>query len=188
MNVVIVHGSSSKDKIEKKSMIKNKQHWFPWIKKKLEDREIQCDVPLMPESWEPKYNNWKKEFEKISVDENSVLIGTIAGAVFLVRWLGETKKKIKKLILVAPITGKEKCNDWLNKEYGDFELDESIKERVGEVVIFFSDNDKNERLDTAKIYHKKLGGKLIELPGRGHFIEKYMGTYEFPELLEEILK
>jgi len=43
-------------------------------------------------------------------------------------------------------------------------------------------------LESVKIYHNELGGKLIELLGRGHFLLKEMGTEEFPELLEEILK
>ena len=43
-------------------------------------------------------------------------------------------------------------------------------------------------MESVKIYHKKLGGKLIELKGRGHFLEKHMGTKEFPELLNEVLE
>jgi hypothetical protein len=36
--------------------------------------------------------------------------------------------------------------------------------------------------------HEKLGGKLINIKGKGHFTFDDMGTEEFPELLEEILK
>jgi len=188
MNVIIIHGSSFKDKEDNKFKIKNKQHWFPWIKEKLEEREIVCNVPLMPESWNPKYDDWKKKLEEIKIDEFSIVVGTSTGGAFLVKWLGDTKKKIKKLILVAPVTGKEKCNEWLNKEYEDFEIDESIMNRIGEIIIFYSDNDHTERLESAKLYHEKLDGRLIELKGRGHFIEKHMGTKEFPELLKEILE
>lgn len=186
-NVIIIHGSSPKDRIGKDNFAaKHKEHWFPWIKKKLAEKNIKCEVPLMPESWAPKYKNWEKEIKKLKIDENFVLIGTSTGAAFLVKWLGDTKKKIKKLILVAPVTGREKCNEWLNKEYKDFKIDESIKNRVDEIIVFYSNNDKPERLESAKLYSKKLSAKLIELKGRGHFIEKHMGTDEFPELLEEI--
>lgn len=34
---------------------------------------------------------------------------------------------------------------------------------------------------------RTLGGKLIELSGRGHFTMGSMGTDAFPELLEEIV-
>jgi len=189
MNVIIIHGSSPEDKLGKdKFILKHKEHWFPWSKKKLEEKGIRCDVPLMPESWNPKYFEWKKEFEKYPVEEDSILVGTSTGAAFLVRWLGETKKKIKRLILVAPVTGKEKCNAWLNKDYENFDVDESIKNRVKEIIIFYSDNDHPERFESAKTYANKLDAKLIFLKGRGHFIKKHMRTKEFPELLEEILK
>jgi len=39
-----------------------------------------------------------------------------------------------------------------------------------------------------RIFHKALGGKIIELKGKGHYTIKYMGTEEFPELLEEIIE
>jgi len=192
MNVIIVHGSNRNDlvRIKENSLVpQNERHWIPWIKEQLEKRGIKCETPLMPRNWDPKYKEWKDYFNQFlpSINENSVLIGTSTGAAFLVKWLGDTKQKITKLILVAPVTGKEKCNEWLNEEYKDFEIDESIKERVGEIIIFHSDNDHAERLESAKIYSEKLGGELIELKGRGHFIFKHMGTKEFPELLDEIL-
>ncbi len=191
MNVIIIHGSGGegdKKKMKKKNFVtKDKEHWFPWVKEKLKKRGIVCEVPLMPESWDPKYKKWKKEFEKLKIDENSILIGTSAGAVFLVRWLGDTKKKIKKLILVAPVTGKEMCNKWVS-EIGEFEINSEIKDNIREVIIFTSDNEYKERVESAKLYSKEFSAELIELEGRGHFIEKHMKTKEFPELLEKILE
>ena len=187
-NVIIIHGSNYKDNEKMKMsgfVSQEKRHWLLWIKDNLEKIGVSVYTPLMPENWNPKYENWKKEFEKIKVNENSILVGTSAGAAFLVRWLGETKKMVRKLILVASVSGKEKCNEWLS-EMGNFEIDSGIRKRVGEVVVFVSDNDKKERLESARVYADKLDGKLIELKGRGHFIEKHMGTKEFPELLEEI--
>ncbi|MCW8966697.1 MAG: class I tRNA ligase family protein, partial [Candidatus Pacearchaeota archaeon] len=104
-NVVIVHGVNPKDEHRvgtKDYTPQNVKNWLPWIKEELEKKEFNVFTPLMPESWAPNYKKWKNEFEKISVDENSVLIGYSAGGAFLVRWLSETKTKIKKIILVAP--------------------------------------------------------------------------------------
>jgi hypothetical protein len=39
-----------------------------------------------------------------------------------------------------------------------------------------------------KIFHKALGGKIIELKGRGHYTLNDMGTEEFPELIEVVLR
>lgn len=187
MNVVIVHGSNSKDreKIKEGYAPQNKRNWIPWIKEQLEKKGIKCETPLMPENWNPNYQKWKKEFDKINIDENSILIGHSAGGAFVTRWLGESKRKIKKMILVVPwkelwLDSKE------NKEFCNFDIDKSIAERIGKIIIFTS--DYSEEKERAIFFNKSLPSKLIELKGRGHFIEKHMGTKEFPELLKEILK
>ncbi len=182
-NVVIVHGSPDEDEPRTPEERTYDKHWQPWIKSQLEKKGIKCETPLMPEPWNPNYKDWKKEFEKIKIDENSILIGHSAGTTFLTRWLGETKKKIKKLILVA--SWKE---PWLdskkNKEFCNFDIDKFIAERIGEIIIFTSDYP--EEKERAIFFNKILPSKLIELEGRGHFVEGHMKSKEFPELLEEI--
>ena len=188
MNCIIVHGCPSN--IEKAMNPEERtydKHWIPWLKKELEEKGIKTSVPLMPTPWEPDYNKWRKEFEKISINEESVLVGHSCGSSFLVRWLGETETRVKKLILVAPSKISEGRRDLLNNLY-DFDINENIKNRIGEIIIFVSDDDYEDIIKSAELYHKKLEGKLIELNGRGHFTLGDMGTKEFPELLEEILK
>ncbi len=187
--VIIVHGSNSKEreKVANGEAQQNERHWIPWIKIELEKQEIKCFNPLMPENWSPKYEDWKNEIEKKKIDENSILIGHSSGGAFLVRWLGETKRKIKKLILVAPCKSVGKWN-WYCKDFYNFEIDSSIRNTLKEVIIFVSDNEMFQRIEDAKVYSQKLNGKLINLSGKGHFIKKHMGTEEFPELLEEVLK
>jgi predicted alpha/beta hydrolase family esterase len=142
-NVIIVHGTNEKDRenmIKYKLPPQNEREWIGWIKSKLDEKEIMCVAPLMPENWNPKYEDWKKEFEKNNIGENSILIGHSAGGGFLVRWLGETKKKIKKLILVAPAIihsgGWKPLNDLLK-----FEIDKSVGDNVNEIIIFVSNDD-----------------------------------------------
>ena len=186
--VVIVHGAGSKTIEDRKKLslpLQNKGHWIPWTKEKLEEKGYEVYNPLMPEDWYPNYYEWKEEFEKISIDEETILVGTSAGGAFLVRWLGDTKKKVKKLILIAPI--KISDEHLYLKDFLDFKIEQEVKRSVEKIIIFTSDNDIKVILESVKIYHEKLGGKLIELPGRGHFTEKHMGTNEFPELLEAVL-
>ena len=187
-NVIIVHGSNAceKEKLSKGFPTQDKRNWLPWIKEKLEEKGIECKNPLMPNNDKPKYEEWKQEVENIKVDKNSVLIGHSAGGAFLVRWLGDTKKKIKKLILVAPAKIAHEESDYI-KDFYSFYIDQDIKERVNEIVIIKSNDDHNYILKSSKIYEKALGGKVIELKRKGHFTETSMGTKEFPELLEEIL-
>lgn len=186
MNCVIVHGCpSSAEAKDPKKRTYNK-HWMPWLKRELSSQGIGTDTPLMPEPWQPNYSAFKKEFSKYTVNEDSVLIGHSCGCAFLVRWLGETKRKIGKLILVAPWKIPNK-NDKFRKEFYGYSIDETIKSRVREIIIFTADDEAEDGKRSLEIFHQALGGKIIELKGKGHYTTSDMGTEEFPELLEEIL-
>jgi hypothetical protein len=189
MKVVIVHGIPGNEERAKDEKTRTyDKHWLPWIKEELKKKGIECKIPLMPEPWDPQYEDWKKEFEKIKIDEKDVLIGHSGGCAFLVRWLGESNMKIKKLILVAP--WKISSTDFSEgeNEMYDFEINGNIKKNVEEIIIFTSDDEEKDGKESAKIYSGNLNGKLVEFKERGHFTSGDMGTNEFPELLEKILK
>ncbi len=182
INCIIVHGCPS-DSSEEKTR-EYAKHWMSWIKKELTSRGIETEIPLMPQPWFPDYEAYKKEFEKYSVTEYTILIGHSCGCAFLVRWLGETKRKIKKLILVAPWKINNKHDKW-RKLFYEYPIDRTIKERVKEIAMFTADNEEENGKKSLSIFQEALGGKIIELKGMGHFVFKDMGTEEFPELLNE---
>ncbi len=188
-NVVIVHGSPSKDRTKEKGYIPHSlNHWFPWLKRELEKRGIKTITPEMPTAWAPKYDEWKSIMDKLIVNENTILIGHSAGGAFLVRWLAETGKKIKKLILVSPGKAGHESNHLLNNFYAS-KADLNIKNNFDKLIIFTADDDISYHIPNAYEYQKELGGKLIHLgKGYGHFCKGYMGTEEFPELLNEIVQ
>lgn len=162
------------------------KHWIPWIKKELTVRGIQTETPLMPNPWEPVYKDFKKELEGYPVAEDTILVGHSCGCAFLVRWLGESKQKIHKLILVAPwkIPDKE---DKYRPAFYNYPLDATIKDRVKEIIMFTADDEEEDGKKSLKIFHDALGGKIVELKGRGHYTLGDMGTEEFPELKDAIL-
>jgi predicted alpha/beta hydrolase family esterase len=55
-------------------------------------------------------------------------------------------------------------------------------------VVFTSENDDLENMDSAKLLATMLNCKVINLPTYGHFITQEMGTDEFPELVAEITR
>ncbi|OGZ67843.1 MAG: hypothetical protein A3D44_02915 [Candidatus Staskawiczbacteria bacterium RIFCSPHIGHO2_02_FULL_42_22] len=67
-------------------------------------------------------------------------------------------------------------------------IDGDIKSRVGEIVMFTADDEEDEGKESLKIFHQALGGEIVELKGHGHYTLGDMGTEEFPELLEVIVK
>jgi predicted alpha/beta hydrolase family esterase len=187
INCIIIHGSP-----------RNPDHWVPvgdpkrwqtWIKAELEKIGIETYTPTMPNPVEPLYSAWKEEFEKLPVNENTILVGHSAGGAFLPRWLGETQQKVRKLILVAP--GKN-IGDYPNAEHNrelyDFQIDQGIKDRVEKIVIFTSPEEPSHRQKNVATYRELLDAKVISIPGKGHFVYNDMGTNKFPELLKEILK
>lgn len=187
MNCIIIHGcpSNIKKAMDEKTRTYDK-HWIHWLKRKLEDKGIETYTPLMPEPWIPNYKKWKEIIDKLDINQESTLIGHSCGGGFLVRYLGDTKKKIKKLILVAPSiihSGEYKpLNDLLK-----FEIKPEVKNLVKEIIIFVSNDDSKRILKSVDIFSKNLGGKVINLKNHGHYTLKDMGTTEFPELIKEIM-
>ena len=188
MNCIIIHGcpSNVEKAMDEKTRTYDK-HWIPWIKKQLQEKEIEVETPLMPEPWQPDFNKFKKEFEKYKVTKDTILIGHSCGCTFLVRWLGESKQKIKKLILVAPWKIEAGTSE-LKKAFYTSPIDESIKERVNKIVMFTADDEEKDGKKGLKMFHGALGGEVIELKGHGHFTLGDMGTKKFPELLNKILE
>jgi len=187
-NCIIIHGCPSDTEKAMNSETRTyDKHWIPWLKQNLTNDGIKAETPLMPDPWEPSYQKFKAEFEKCEVGENTILVGHSCGSAFLVRWLGETKRKICKLILVAPWKIPDK-DDKFRKEFYTYPIDESIKSRVSEIVMFTADDEEDEGKESLKIFHQSLGGEIIELKGHGHYTLGDMGTEEFPELLKSILK
>ena len=144
MNCIIIHGCPSN--VEKAMSQKTRtydKHWIPWAKKELSSRGIKVETPLMPEPWQPDYNKFKKQFEKYKVSEDTVLVGHSCGCAFLVRWLGESKQKLSKLILVAPWKIPDK-DDEFRKAFYNYPIDSTIRGRVKDIIMFTADNEEED--------------------------------------------
>jgi hypothetical protein len=186
-NCIIIHGCPSDAETAMNFETRTyDKHWIPWTREQLITKNIPTIAPLMPDPWEPDYIKFKNEFEKYDVDENTILIGHSCGCAFLVRWLGETKRRIFKLILVAPWKIPEKADKFRQKFY-IYPVDESIKDRVDKIVMFTANDEGCDGKKSLKIFHDSLGGKIVELKKHGHYTMRDMGTVEFPELLKEVL-
>ena len=89
-------------------------------------------------------------------------------------------------MLVAPWIV-PRVGDPRRKAFYEFPLDETIKRRVRRILMFTSDTEKEDGKKSLAIYHAALGGDIIHLPNKGHYIVADMGTREFPELLDRIV-
>ena len=152
----------------------------------MDERGVQCAVPAMPNPWLPMYAEWKERFEQFPINENTVLVGHSRGVAFLVRWLGESMQQVSKLIMVAPNLRTESKNPLLQDFYS-FDIDVNMKARISERIIFTSENDDLENMESAKLLARELNCQVINMPKHGHFITEEMGTNEFPELVSSIV-
>src|SRR3989338_7951827 len=164
-NCIIIHGCPSN--IEKAMNPETRtydKHLIPWLKRNLIAAGIETETPLMPDPWEPNYQKFKTEFEKYEVGENTILVGHSCGSAFLVRWLGETKKRILKLVLVAPWKIPDE-DDAGRKAFYLYPIDGGIKSRVNQIIMFTADNEEDGGKESLKIFHQALGGRVVELKG-----------------------
>lgn len=179
---LILHGCPPSEEM----VTPKEKRWMNWLANELNKRGLSAAAIDLPKAWEPKYEDWKIEFEKYPINDDSVLIGHSCGAAFLVRWLLETGATVRKLILIAPAKVPESPDDTRQDLY-KFELPTEIPNLAEEVVLFTS-NDFPHHLQSLALYTQALRPRVIELEDKGHFLFFQMGTNEFPELLQEVLK
>ena len=161
----------------------NERNWMGWTKKELEKQGFEVICPIIPKVWKSQYSDWKKELDKINIDENTTLVGLSAGNGAITKYIIEEKKKIKKLILIAPARY-HPDKQWAT--FYDFEISDNVKKQIIDgTTIFYDSKDWDLIQESVEIYKKDLNAKVVELPGKGHF------SFEIPalpELLDEIIK
>lgn len=78
---IVLHGCPPTEEM----VTPHENRWMNWLADELNQKGFKAIAPDLPTSWRPLYEEWKKEFEKYSVTENTVLIGHSCGAAFFVR-------------------------------------------------------------------------------------------------------
>lgn len=159
-----------------------------WTKKRLEEKGYSVICPIIADAWKASYEEWKEMLDKIEVNEESILVGLSAGGYVLLRWLGETGKKVRKIILVAP--GSKRILDDLDREklpledeFYSYEIRPNIKSQIQKQVVIFVSNDHEAILKSVELYNEILDAKVVMLDGLGHF--SFL-IPQLPELLDEI--
>ena len=143
----------------------------------------------MPNSYAPNYEIWKKELERFELDEETILVGWSCGGGFLLRYLSENNIRVRKLVLLSPWIGtfdNDKDRYEFDESFFDFNLSESIYERVLEDIILLEAEDEVKEvlmsIEKIKSKLKNINYKIVEGSGR-HFFEENQ-----PVVLEEILR
>ncbi len=184
--VFIIHGRPDKDEYFDPTKPKPVDaHWLPWLKRELEATGYSVEAPAMPVPYEPNYEAWKKVFEELTLDTETVLVGHSRGGAFLLHWLSDHDVKVGKVLLVAPsIT----VNHPVEVGFSEFTIDTHLVVKTDGITLLYSIDDEEGILKSvAKIKETIKDIKVIQFTDAGHFTSED-GYDEFPELLEEIIK
>ena len=172
--------------------------WFPWLKKELESRGFFVSVPQLPNTDEPRINNWVPALkEAVGIaDEQTYFVGHSMGCQTISRYLESLSEDVKVggAVFVAGffkrLTNIENdeitrsvVDEWLNAT-----LDlEKVKNHLKKSVAIFSDDDLYVPLDNQEDFINKLGSKIIIEQAKGHFSGS-KGIVKLPSVLESILE
>lgn len=174
MKVIIFHGlgASSND------------NWFMWLKKELESKNIDVFVPNLPNSQNPKQEDWIKEALKLSINSDAILVGHSLGTILIMRLL--EKIKVKAAYLVSGFDEASELAILDNFFEDKFNYDK-IKSNVKNITILNSDNDPFIPMSTTLRLQKNLDCGLIVFEAMDH-LNAGTGDCEFIELRDLILK
>lgn len=189
-NAIILHGKPDDfeyyDRLEPTN---SNFAWIPWIKKQCQLHEIDAQTPEVFRSFDAPYEHWKHELERYDITNDTILIGHSCGGGVLLRWLSENRDvRVKKLILVAPWFDPLR---FMPETFGfdlfDFQRDVHLLDRIEDAVIFHSDDDQESIQKTLLSIQQTWPEFAVRtFHNYGHFCPPQV-SYEFPELLEEII-
>jgi uncharacterized protein len=158
-------------------------HWYPWVKKILEEKKYYVFVPELP-SMNTDLPDMELQLKTIQdlveIDKDTIIISHSLSCLLAMR-LAE-RKSYKKMILVAGWD----IND-LTPQHRLFWTTSinhaKIKENVKEIYCFSSDNDPYFTLYQNEEMCKRLGGKFSLVKNAGHFTTKD-GITKIPQMLK----
>lgn len=169
-----------------------RDHWFPWLKEKLESKGLKVAVPEFPTPENQNLDAWKQVLEKqeIQVDEDTVLIGHSTGAVFILDILNDKEIQVEASFLVSGFVGplNDERFDPLNESFAEREFDfEKIRSSSQKIHQFHSASDPYVPMEKAEELAEKIRPNLHLISDADHFNTE-SGYTEFPELLKQIQK
>lgn len=157
-------------------------HWFPWIKKRLEKLGLIVIAENFPDALLAREKYWLPFIEELGADENTILVGHSSGAVAALRY-AEKHKILGSALIGANYTdfGKsiEKISGYYNRPW-DWQ---AIRNNQQWILQFASTDDPCVPIVEPQHIHKHLESIYFEYKDKGHFM-----IPTFPDLLEALEK
>jgi leucyl-tRNA synthetase len=161
------------------------ENFYPWLMEELsaDGSDAQTIVyKSVSENAEPEIID--DLTGRVSLDENTVLVGHSLGGVMAMKLLEKSEVKIAKLVLAASFANpkfKDKARAFEDKLSWDFDF-EKIKQNVREIVVLSDTNDHIVPEDSAVELSEKLNARLVKFEATAPHIK----GMEEPEVLEAV--
>lgn len=169
-------------------------HWFPWLKKELEENGYEVYAPTLPENHTPNRDIYEEFLKKSGWDfSDNLLIGHSSGTTTILNLLmADWFPKVKASILVGTFLNEKLLNEQEWYTPGQFDSlfvqefnVEKIKSKCPEFIFVHGDNDHACDYDDAKEFCQKLDGDFITIKNGAH-LSGSSGITEIPEIVEKL--
>ncbi len=181
-NVIIIHGAYGYPD----------ENWFPWLKRSLLARSIDCLVPQFPTPDNQSLKNWLTVFEKTCsdiVNEKTIMIGHSLGAAFILRLLETRQYHVHSTLLAGAFTGSVGIAkfDTINQDFFADSFDwMAIKDACQNFTCYHGDNDPYVTRSNIDSIVDRLSAKQVVISDGGH-LNAAAGYTAFPLLLSHVL-
>lgn len=164
------------------------EQWFEWLKRELPKKGYLVKALDMPDSENPKIENWVKHLEKNvkDVDEETFFVGHSIGCQTILRFLEKLHKHQRAggcvfvagwfdLINLEP-EEMEIAHPWINTKINF----ERVADHCTNFLAIFSKDDPYVDWEESEKFKENLGAKVKLKKNQGHFED----VEEIPEILE----
>lgn len=173
--LVIVHGLGAHPR----------KHWFGWLAAELAADGVHTRIPAMPEPDAPRASDWLATLAALPINDDTVLLGHSLGTITAVRFLAETGRRVRGLVLVAGfaerVPGIPEIDGFADGLTG---LDR-IQGLAPRRIVLASDNDPIVPPALSARLAAAIDAELLTVPGAGHFMESE-GVTELPDALAAV--
>ncbi len=169
-------------------------HWFPWLKKELEENEYQVFAPTLPENNTPNRDVYEAFLKNSGWDfSDNLLVGHSSGTTTILNLLmADWFPSVKASVLVGTFLNEKLLNkqEWYTPGQFDrlfvreFDI-EKIKSKCPEFIFVHGDNDHACDYNDAKEFCQQLDGDFITIKNGAH-LSGSSGITEIPEIIEKI--
>lgn len=176
-NYFIIHGTYGH----------NKENWFPWLEKELENRGAVYNFNY-PTPEGHNFENWAKVLDSVKdkITNESVFVCHSIGCVFLAKYCIVNNIKIGKCVFVSGCNNYYFLEDFdkINKFMYTDEIDKFV-DLCEERICIYSKDDPYIKLEALDDFASSIKAIKFVYEKGGHFNEK-SGYIKFEDLLKII--